>query len=271
MGRHWQLNPSVALEASTTDPICSALDEVFSAFASKEVTGHTHRVSTELRDDGRLEVLLEGARVGTVEPDALAPFMEGSGLGLAMRRMEERLVLHAAGLEIAGVGIALIGEKGSGKSTLALLAAVAGHRFFGDELLPIAASGDRAFAFPKSATIKEGVFHLFADKAEHQDPLRGAVRYVLPPSHAAPDTPLPLRALVFPRFMREAEEAELMPLVAEEVALPLVQQTFGGLERVEGSVECIARLCRLPRYFLPYADAMSAVAALEALAAELQA
>lgn len=217
-----------------------------------------------------MQLLLDDACVGLAEPEALAPLLEGSCLGLATRHMEERLVLHAAGLEVGGVGLALVGEKGSGKSTLALQSAEVGHRFFGDELLPISIDGAQAFAFPKAVTVKAGAFSLSPAGPEHVDPLRGPVRYVLPAEHAAPGSPLPLRALVFPSFASDATPATPVKLVPEEVALSLVQQTFGGLDRVPSSVECIAALSRLPCYFLPFAEGRVAVGALESIAAELR-
>lgn len=231
-----------------------------------------HRWSTRPRPEGgAIEVLLEGACVAIATEEELAPLLEGSCLGLATRHMDDRVVLHAAGLEIEGRGLALVGEKGSGKSTLALRAAELGHRFLGDELLPIAIDGALAYAFPKSVTLKRGSFSLFREQAEHADPLRGPVRYLLPRSHAAPGSPAGLHALVFPSFSPEAGPPAPTRLQPEEVALALVQQTFGGLERVAGSLGCIAALCQRPCYFLPFADPDAAVRALEAIAAELPA
>ncbi len=172
-------------------------------------------------------------------------------------------------MEIEGVGLALLGEKGSGKSTLSLLTALSGHRFCGDELLPIDPETKCAVSFPKAATLKRGAFRIFAKRPEHEDPVRGPVRYHLPPVHARPEATMPLRALVFPSFSSEAEPAALSELNAEEVALPLVQQVFGGLERHEASLGCITRLASLPCRRLLFSDGRAAVEQLEALAREL--
>jgi energy-coupling factor transporter ATP-binding protein EcfA2 len=188
-----------------------------------------------------------------------------------MRRMDDRVVLHAASLEIGGVGLALLGEKGSGKSTLALLGAKAGHRFFGDEILPLEPKSLAAFAFPKAVTLKQGAFHLFEEEAEHRDPVRGTVRYHLPEHHARPDDRIPISGLVFPTFASDAESARLVPLRAEEVTLPLVQQVFGGLERNRSSLRCIARLAEMPRFHLSFSDGAAALGRLEALSTELKA
>lgn len=233
------------------------MDAVFGAFAAP--AGPGGRALTT-RDDGeRLLVQLDGVPLFRVMPDALAPALEASLLGWVVRTRPDVLPLHAAAIGWGPGAVLLVGDKGSGKSTLSALLGVT-HDYLGDEAALIDHDTLALVPLPKAATIKRGAFGVIAAARTWLDPIRGPVRYHLPPrpSHAA----RPVAALVWTSYAADADGAVIDPITPREAALALVQASFGGLAREPRTLATVARLAALPAFAMTFADASAARAAL---------
>jgi hypothetical protein len=202
--------------------------------------------------------------VSAESPEAFAPLLEGSLIGYAVRTRRDAAAFHAGAVAIDGRGVLLVGAKGSGKSTLAAYLAKQGAEYLSDELALLRFDDARIVGFPKSVTVKQGAFHLFPEldgAMTHHDPVRGPIRYYQPESKAMIDRPLSL--IVFPKYTPERTEVHVERLDPSVVALELVRQTFGGLERgAPKTLDLIGRLTMVPGYRIELPDCASAAHAI---------
>jgi hypothetical protein len=272
--RSWRLGPEATITAHD-GPIARAIDEVFAAF-SIDGDSLPARHAVRLSLDDTLTLRADGAAIVRLGSEAgLAPLLEGSLLGLAVRTRRDAVPLHAASLSIDGRTLLLIGQKGSGKSTLALwLAEHAGAIYRGDEITFVRFSDRRLDVFPKAATLKSGSFELFdfAGSAPiHHDPVRGPVRYRLPASavKAGSDEHLaPLSLIVLPHYTPDVTLPQVTRLTPPETALELVQQCFGGLERDPLTLGVVAALAATPAFAVEFSAARDAETAIRQILAE---
>jgi hypothetical protein len=264
--RAWQLAPGVAVRAVAGSPEAEALATIFSAFeVADEIVAS--RLSSSAVAGDELRVSLDGFELFTVPREALAPVLEGSLIGWVVRTRADVVPLHAAAIAWAGEAVLLLGDKGSGKSTLAAqLASQAGARlpYLGDEVAFVRIPDLALAPFPKAATIKAGAFAAMPVAPEWRDLVRGPVRYHTPAVTSR--APLPIGALVWPRWSASAgapPPAELARLEPAEVAVRLLHQSFGGLERDPRTLDAIVALATRPAFELRHASAAAARAVLE--------
>jgi len=268
--RSWRLGPDVIVHAKGI-LLRHAIDTVFANLASEDVpaTAKTSLVF-ELRriEKGRLRLFANGLPIVSLSDELeLAPALEGTLIGCAVRKRSDSAALHAATLEVGGSGVMLAGSKGSGKSTLVLSLAAEGARYLGDEIAFVRYDDAMIDAFPKSVTLKEGSFPLFPEVTTYNDPVRGRVRYHRPISAVSVGHRTSIDMIVFPTWSGEQGPARVSEVPAAEVALELIRASFGGLERDRRMLSLVRRLAQVPAYRIEYGDARAASEAIKKLLA----
>lgn len=261
----WQLGPNAVVSASCVGPLHRAVDSVFENFRTDPARddGSIRPLELDARMDGSgaLQLFASGAPIVRAESaEALAPLLEGSLLGYAVRTRRDAAAFHAGSVVIEGRGVMMLGPKGSGKSTLSLYLAKNGANYLSDELALVRFEDAKLLAFPKSVTVKQGAFHLFPElsaEPTHQDPVRGPIRYYRARSGAVQEHPVDL--IVLPRFNAELDAPRISKLSPSETALELVQQAFGGLERgAPRTLDLVGRLAMVPAIRLEFPSCGSA-------------
>src|SRR5262245_53036865 len=115
----WQLGPDIVVLASGV-LLRHAIDTVFSNLAIEASPLPAKTVLRfELRrsDRGRLRLFANGLPIVSLSDELeLAPALEGTLVGCAVRKRAESAALHAASVELGSSGVLLMGGKGSGKS-----------------------------------------------------------------------------------------------------------------------------------------------------------
>lgn len=268
MDRAWELAPGVAVRAAAGSPESDALAEVFAAF-EVSAGGAAMRLAAAPAGDA-LRVSLDGLALFTAPRDELAPALEAALVGWVVRTRAGVVPLHASAVAWGDRAVLFLGDKGSGKSTLAAQLG-ATLPYLGDEIAFVRIPDDVAHGrgslrlepFPKAATIKAGAFAVMPPARDWHDPVRGAVRYHAPARVSRAE--LPVGALVWPQWSEAPPAPELVPLSPAEMAVRLVRQAFGGLERDPRTLDTIVALAELPGFELPYASIDEARAALAAL------
>ncbi len=250
--RTWWLGDEFSVAAPKNELLSDALDTVFGQMAAY-AAGECARSHLDLdyqKTVGGFQLLANGEpMVRTTSESELAPLLEGMLLGYAVRTRRDCTPFHAATVALRGQGVLLLGPKGRGKSTLALSLAEEGAMFLGDEVAFVHHNTLALHAFPKAGTLKRGSFALFPKSRTFLDPIRGPVRYHLP-RHVANlvDPAFPIRLIVAPEYRGSEKEGKLEPLPPEKLALLLVEQCFGGLERSVEALNVVARLSTCAAY-----------------------
>lgn len=268
--RAWSVGPDTPVLAPATSPLAAALDTVFGAMALPEGSDVAWDSPDPLCLDllpGKGEtpdrLLVGGVPIGHVPRGSLAPMVEAAVIGHAVRGRRDCAAFHAGAVELGGRAVLLIGDKGSGKSTLSLFLGYQGGNYLGDEVALIRYEDARLVPFPKAATIKAPSFELFEEQEAHPDPIRGPVRYYLPWNE---ETIIPesveIAMVVAPRFDARAHGVIVEQLSPEDVALSLVRQCFGGLERDRRTLELVRQLSELPARSVVYSKASCAAEAI---------
>lgn len=264
----WWLGPDLSVFADS-DLLDRAARPVFSALAQPTRTPAPHALvlSETVETDG-VALALDGRRLATCPDEAaLTFFLESLLTHLATQGNRSHLVLHAGLVLWRGQLIALPGERGAGKSTTTLWLACRGGTYLGDDLCFVDLDTLTLRGLAKAATLKQGSFALYPESETFTDPLRGPVRYFLPPQIRAPHEPgLPLTRLIFPRYTPDAPTCA-EPLPAPLAALALVQQLYGGGEWGERALRAAARLAQRPAHVIRYRALEEFESALEALPA----
>ena len=263
----WNLSAELPLVmAKVGNASHTALSTVFGAFAAlppqRGSADHlwVDVVPTQLG----LTIHLNGLPlISTPDESGVAPLLEGSLLGCAVRARRDRAAFHASAVVLDDHTLLFLGEKGSGKSTLAAdLAQREGARYLADEVAFVRLSDQRLEPFPKAATLKSGSFSLFPDSATHSDWVRGPVRYFTPACTGRIDQSFLVAAVVFCRYT-PGERAALIPVAPEDAVLPLIQQSFGGLVGHEAMLPFITDFASsMPLGALAFSDTTGAVRAL---------
>jgi hypothetical protein len=261
----WRLGPELAVKTRSGSSLVQAIDEVFGLFAASTIDQEERTISLELKrgDRGALRLYVDNVPIVRIADEtALSPAIEATLVGFAVRSRKGMAAFHAAGVEIDGRGVLLLGSKGSGKSTLSYQLAVEGARYLGDEIAFVRFLDRGLEAFPKAVTLKQAGFHLFPRTPVHNDPIRGPVRYLRPPNVPLdPEWSTTIGVLILPRWSADVEQVEVTELAPGEAALELVKQSFGGLDRDPRALSLIARLSRVPAYRMVYPDVASGAAA----------
>lgn len=89
-------------------------------------------------------------RLAPQVPEGLAPILAGGGVLSYLASGPDRLVLHAAAVEVAGRAVAVVGASGAGKSTTAAHLCLAGARLLADDTLVVSFSGPAGSAPPRA-------------------------------------------------------------------------------------------------------------------------
>jgi hypothetical protein len=261
--RAWWLGGSTHVFARKDSALPEAIDRVFGAMAVNELEHRVTRVlslDARLIDRGALRIYANGLPIVRVRAgEELAPTLEGTISGFAVRTRDDAAAFHAASILVDGHAVMLPGAKGSGKSTLALALALEGAAtYLGDEVAFVGFDDHALQAFPKAATLKEGSFSLFAEVETFMDPIRGPVRYHRPDNAAAVGHRARISAIAFPRFCVGGPEAAERPLDPAQTAFELVRQSFGGLERDRRMMSLVAALSEIPAFIVEYSNASAA-------------
>lgn len=264
----WWLGPDLSVFSTSAD-IARAMDPVFSAVelpANSPPPGSLVLDSTPAHPG--FELSLDGHRLACCADEAsLVTFLESLLTHLATHVHRSCLVLHAGLVRWNGLGLLLPGERGSGKSTTTLSLCRRGGEYFGDDLCFVDADSLAVRGLAKAATLKAGSFPLYPESPTFIDPLRGPVRYFLPPLVCAPhEEALIIDRLIFPRYVPDAP-TRAEPVSRPLAALALVQQTYGGGEGGERALRTAARLAERPAHLIQYRNLDEFESALEGLTA----
>ena len=140
-------------------------------------------------------------------------------LELCEERLTSFVTIHAAAVARGDDLVLLAGESGAGKTTLTLALLDSGWAYLSDDLAPVSAATGLVHPFPKPLGVKDaGAWERLGFDAGLEPP---AGSFLVPP---APGTvghrPLPVRALMFPRFTPgvATELEELTPAKAAALA-----------------------------------------------------
>jgi hypothetical protein len=269
----WQIGPEVVVQTSAGSPVRPFMDTVFSLARVDLVEKPRYSVlldAEELRN-GALQVLADEMPVFRIErPEEGPPVIEKIFAHYCARMCVEYAVFHAAALRINGKGLLLPAERGSGKSTLCHFLTRRGFEYLGDDLIFIHLDTLDLHAFPKAITLKSGAFDFVPEAATYQDAVRGEVRYYTPTVGGnASFTYKDLKLVVLPNYAHDGinQTRQVLP---EITALSMVQQTFGGLERDERTLDAISRFSEKPAYMIEYAHQDFAETAIRKLMGEPQ-
>ncbi|MFO1057811.1 MAG: PqqD family protein [Dongiaceae bacterium] len=239
--------------------------------------GHQPRPAAALavtREAGQLRVTIgeEPPQPARSLDEAVATALAGLAR-LAFDTADWQLALHGAAVAAPGGGcLVLPGLSGSGKTTLltALLARGFGH--VADDLTLL--DEDLVRPLPLPLVLKRGSWRLLGrlipDLAEARVFRRAEqdVKYWLPPAERIARQPLPVRAILFPRFAgaRGVAATRLEPFAA----LARIMESPARIGRPLGD-EALGRLARwletCPAYELAHDDAAAAAAWAATLAA----
>lgn len=243
--RHWRLAPGASVCAPADDPVASAIDLLFAPFACAPVEGHSLSLRTHLAQDG-LQIWMCDLPLITITPRGLVPFLERLLTGLAVRYRTDALALHAGAVARDGGAIVLLGEKGGGKSTLTRWLGEHGARHVAEEVTFVRYEDETVAPFPRAIAVKGA--------PSWRDPMRGLLGYRAPREVVPPGARLPVRALCFVAHRAGATPMRA-PLAPPEVALRLVHQSFGGLDRDPRALALIAHLAERPAWSFVHGEA----------------
>ena len=245
----WRLGPDILVETDSV-PLARAIDLVYGRLRTAKPSAGNPPLF--LAFDESLTIHCGGARVLRAEsPSHLVPLVESMLDTFAGHVTRTKAVFHAGVLSVGGRGVLLSGESGAGKSTATLWLAQQGHEYFGDDLCFMDYETLSVEGLPKAATLKRGSFDLFPASEIFADPVRGPVRYLLPPRVAGAEKTTALNALIFPRYEKDSE-LRVSRIAKPLAALALVQQSFLGVHREPRKLELVARLAETPAWHVEY-------------------
>ena len=221
------------------------------------------------------EVSADGASVqGFPAPGVTSATVEhlylNQVLPLALSR-QGKLVLHGSAVDIAGQGVAFLGESGRGKSTLAASFATEGTRFLTDDGLLLEWVGSRCMIIPSHPSIRlwEDSRQALVNESAALAPavsFTSKSRFLAGPGIAFCDQARPLRRVFF-LGEGEAQAPTIEPLRPADALINLVKNSFlldiEARDMLMRHFDDLTRLAELPLYFrLDYPrdyDALAAV------------
>ena len=196
-----------------------------------------------------------------------------SALAMALPAEDDRLIcLHAAAVEMAGRLVVFPNVRRAGKSTLSSALAMAGHRLFSDDVLPLSFTADgeawgRAMGIAPRLRLPlpgslDPAFHRWAGTVA--GPRNRQYQYLCLPDQPAQGEIRPLGVFVVLDRQEGRVEARLDALRPDAAMDALLHQNFTR-DRHSGDVlEAMARLLAgCPVFRLSYGDLSEAVACLE--------
>lgn len=181
-------------------------------------------------------------------------------------------VLHAAAVAAGNAAVVLAGAGGSGKTTLAAGLVHSGLSFLADDAVPLTVDGE-ALPVRLSMSIKAGgwpivgaLFPALSEQPVHRLG-RGQCRYLWPVAATDPGpaaAPLPVAAVVFPRYCRGAATA-VEPLSPVDLLAGLGATGTLPAGQPEAFVSLLRWAERVPAFRLVFGDLDGAIAAVRRL------
>lgn len=226
------------------------------------------------REAQRYIVSRDGACLATCDqPDNLIATLEWAIVSAAVEQSRSsHLLIHAGAVACGGVACLLPGSSGSGKTTLTVGLLAAGFAYLSDEIAAISLATGRLEPFAKSLTIKAGSRRLLAAQFHELQSDSAGLRaegeqvwYLRPPSNAWPSVPLPVRYIVFPRYIPGSPTS--LTAISRSEALPrLLAQAFIGPAGDGESVACAVELLQhTDCYALTTGDLAASVSLMQSL------
>lgn len=219
-------------------------------------------------------IVVDGERRWTnVQRCELVPLLEWALTTAAVERLgETHLLFHAGAVACRERGLLLPAISGSGKTTLTAALVAEGFRLCSDEIGVIDRATGHLLPFPKRLCVKEGGRAALA--ARYPQVLAGAAChrrgselawYVEPPGEIWATAPVPVRHVVFPRYV--AGSRTTIEPIARSAALPLLlAQSFSARRLGSTGVErAVALLRDAECYALTVGDLAAAIAHLRGL------
>jgi hypothetical protein len=227
-------------------------------------------------DGTRQQVLSDGTLFWSGRLDyPAAPVLEWAIARTVAERMAAHyLMYHAGAVGMRGQGVILPGASGSGKSTLVAGLLAAGWMYFSDDLAAVDPATLALLPIQKALCIKDAALPLLADRLPA---LRDArpyrrfgtpeVRYALPPADQLPESSLPVRFLVFPRYSAGAA-LELAPISRSNALERLLETCSNPRESLPTTLgPLLEMLRRVTPYSLVHGNLDAAIDALSSLLA----
>jgi hypothetical protein len=191
---------------------------------------------------------------------------------LAYERVDWQVYTHGATVADDDGAILLCGTSGSGKSTVAAALTARGHRYLGDDIALLRGQSFDIVPLPNSIVLKRDSWEPLKDYLPDLESLPvyrrldKDARYWSPPRDQLVSGPLPVKAIVFPRFSEGTTTAirHLTPIEAMNLLVRAPCVIAGPIteERVRNLADW---LLRVPSYDLTFGSLGEAVAQIEAL------
>jgi Coenzyme PQQ synthesis protein D (PqqD) len=233
-------------------------------FAHLETPAAVPQVRMEIRTGPIGErVLVEDGRetVRTIDPAEVIGALFVAVLERTRPNLEWFALIHGAAPGFAGKGLALAGPSGSGKSTLAAGLVAQGYGFLADDLIALSEPNGTIVPWPLPISIKQGSIDIVGNhhpqSAEAKSYRTEGVeaRMLIPPASAWDADPVPLRHLVFPRFVAGAEPHARRLSSFETIEQLLIDRIWLGNPVTEQRMSAfLAWLDLTPAYALSYGN-----------------
>jgi hypothetical protein len=294
--------PTRALEVSPDEiPLASAPARWASAWTF-EVSGLGVSVSAErLEDSERIRTLFRHFERPVPQVDlalALRPTPDGQTallspageilrsadmglvIGAVHQAILERLyrgvdwlaLMHAGAVALDGAAVAFPAQSGSGKTTLTAALMAGEFDYLADDLVAVMATTGAVAPWRMPLSIKAGswpvlsALHPALLEAPEYETKGSRARLLIPKPDTAPATPVPLKALVFPRF-RAGSRLKLARLEPVDALARLLNDRvwLGHPLSGQGVQRFLDWLQRTPAYALEYDDLGDAAEAVKSV------
>ena len=187
----------------------------------------------------------------------------------------EHLILHAAGAELQGVLVLILGVSGAGKTTTVAGLLRAGYRYLTDEAVVLDRATLRTTSFPKALALNADVVPLVGSgTSSAQTGLPERVRHdrwwdLGSPGIVASKRP-GLIVVLRPPDDPATPVGTVWPISSSETALELAKSTFSFSEDPTGYLVPIAELAsECPGYAMVTGDIDAAVSSIDSLVAAI--
>lgn len=240
------------------DPaLCAYLDGILAGGPADPLEADVYTLLDDGVDlAGRFVLYLNDVHLVTVSTAALAlAYLLWHINQEAIRRTDDLVLIHAAGLELDGAGVLLPAPMESGKTTLAAGLVRTGFRYLTDEAVPVEPATGQLRPYPKALSLERGSWDVLADlRPELAEEI---LPYLQAQWHVPPDAirsgsispPCQARFVIAPRY-RKGADTTLEPIGRAEGLTVLLENTF-NLDRHGASgfyaLSALVRRCRCYR------------------------